>query len=590
MKFSDFLRVYELRAPNLMWFLGAGCSISSGIPSAEDIIWDCKSRIYCSENGINRAQVADISNPQVQRIIQDYLESKNIYPKTEEDGDEYTYYFEKAFASKTDRQTYIKELVSKAFPSYGHLVLASLAKFSKSPIVWTTNFDKLFENAVYEIYSSTNDLVVADLGEPEKAVANLDSKSFPLLVKLHGDFHSERLKNTKPELQSQDEKMRQALSKACCSYGLCVMGYSGRDKSVMDTLKESASKKGNFPHGIFWFTRSGTTPLDNVTEFIGLAKENDIDAHIIEVNTFDEALDNIRRYLGSFPEEIESLLNPRSSRKTDSPIIAESKLPPFLRLNALSLDSVPTMCKLIKCEIGGYKEIQEAIKITNTRILARRVKAGVIAFGADQEIKKTFAGHNLQSIQVYAINPDKFSYPSEEYKLISDALCESIERNTDLVVDERKDGKYLSTNEKTVQIGAFNTQVDCAISTLSGVVPNTNIEWRAACKIDLDYKFNKLWLLLSPRIILSFEEQHTDSEKNLAKSYIREQTAPRKHPAKGYFIGYNRIAASILAGWMSLITKNVKDGSVTYSALGLTEGIDPLFEISVNKVISGRSG
>ncbi len=354
MDLSEFLRAFELRAPNLMWLLGAGCSISSGIPSAADVIWDCKSRIYCSELGIPRTKVADINNPQVQKIIQDHLESRQIYPKTEDDGDEYTYYFEKAFASSIDRQTYLNTLMSKASPSYGHLVLAGLAKLSKCPIVWTTNFDKLIENSVYEIFGSTNELVVADLGEPDKAVKSLNSKTFPLLVKLHGDFHSDRLKNTQPELKSQDEQMRNAFSKACCSYGLCVVGYSGRDKSVMDALKEAAGKPGNFPHGLFWFTRSGSEPFDSVRDLIALAQKNGIDAHIIQTNTFDETLDNVRRYLGSFPPEIESILSPKASRKSDSPLLGESRSPPLLRLNALRLESVPTMCKLIKCNVTGH--------------------------------------------------------------------------------------------------------------------------------------------------------------------------------------------------------------------------------------------
>ena len=110
MEFAEFLRTFEVRSPNLMWFLGAGCSISAGIPSANDIIWDCKSRIYCSEQGVPRASVADITNAQVQKVIQDSLTEKNIYPKVEVDGDEYTYYFEKAIATKTDRQTYIQNV------------------------------------------------------------------------------------------------------------------------------------------------------------------------------------------------------------------------------------------------------------------------------------------------------------------------------------------------------------------------------------------------------------------------------------------------------------------------------------------------
>lgn len=589
MDFPEFLRLFEVRAPNLMWFLGAGCSITAGIPSAHDIIWDCKSRIYCSEHGVPRSIMADISSPQIQNIIQNHLVSKNVYPANEEDGDEYTYYFEKAFASKTDRRTYIKELVSRASPSYGHLILASLSKVEKAPIIWTTNFDKLYEDAAYEVFGSSNELVVADLGEPEKAVQSLDAKSYPLLVKLHGDFHSERLKNTKPELQNQDEKMREALKKACSNYGLCTAGYSGRDKSVMDVLKASASDKGNFPHGIFWFYRAGAEPVESVSEFLDLARKNEIEAHLVEINTFDEALDSVRRYLGTFPDDIEDLLKPKASRKTDAPINPEAKNPPYLRMNALRVESAPTMCKLINCDIGGYKDIANAIEQTKANILARRIRRGVIAFGADHEIKKAFANNKIKSMEIYAIDPEKLSFASEEYNLIFDALCKSVERKTGLTLEDRRTGKYLVANENVTPPNFFNRLTDCAVSVVKGTVPSTTVEWCEACKIDLDYKFNKLWVILSPRVLLTFTDQHSDTERNQAKSFVRERTAPRRHPSSGKFIGYNPIAASILAGWIEALSGQTSTENITLSTLGLSDGLDPRFEISMEKVISGRS-
>ena len=588
MEFAEFLRTFEVRSPNLMWFLGAGCSISAGIPSANDIIWDCKSRIYCSEQGVPRASVADITNAQVQKVIQDSLTARNIYPRTEVDGDEYTYYFEKAIATKTDRQTYIRELVSQASPSYGHLILASLSKVSKAPIIWTTNFDKLFENAIYEVFGSVNDLVVADLGEPEKAVQTLDAKAFPLLVKLHGDFHSDRLKNTKPELQVQDERMREALQKACAGYGLCVVGYSGRDKSVMDALKVSTGQKGNLPHGLFWLHRSGTEPLESVSELIEMARSNDIEANLVEINTFDESLDKIRRYLGVFPDDLEEFLRPKASRRTDAPIALVSNNPPFLRLNALRIDTAPSMCKLITCDIGGYKEIKNAIENTKAKILARRIKKGVIAFGEDKEIKKAFSQNDVQRIEIYPIDPNRLEYASEEYKLVFDALCRAIERQTGLTIEDRRDGKYIVADESITPAKIFNRLIDCAMNKVSGAVPSTSVVWREACRIDLDYKFNKLWVLLSQRVLLSLTDEHTETERNKAKSFARERTAPRKQPSTGRFVGYNPIAGSILAGWMSILVGSTNSDAVTLSAFGLSDGLDPQFTISNKQVISGR--
>jgi len=35
-----FLRVFQLRASQIMWFLGAGASRAAGIKTASDMIWD----------------------------------------------------------------------------------------------------------------------------------------------------------------------------------------------------------------------------------------------------------------------------------------------------------------------------------------------------------------------------------------------------------------------------------------------------------------------------------------------------------------------------------------------------------------------
>ena len=41
-----FLRLFQLRAAQIMWFLGAGASRSAGIKTAGDMIWDFKQRQY----------------------------------------------------------------------------------------------------------------------------------------------------------------------------------------------------------------------------------------------------------------------------------------------------------------------------------------------------------------------------------------------------------------------------------------------------------------------------------------------------------------------------------------------------------------
>src|SRR2546421_683678 len=120
MNVAEFLRLFPLRAPNLIWFLGAGASASSGIATAGDMIWDFKRRLYCSEQGISIRACDDISSPNVRGKIQRYLDSRRDCPA---DGaeEEYCHYFSSVFPNEADRRRYIDQLIAKATPSFGFL-------------------------------------------------------------------------------------------------------------------------------------------------------------------------------------------------------------------------------------------------------------------------------------------------------------------------------------------------------------------------------------------------------------------------------------------------------------------------------------
>jgi hypothetical protein len=70
---DDFSRRFSLRAPNLMWLLGAGASVSAGIPTASDMVWEFKQLLLVSQRHISPQAVADLSNPalraQIKRIL-----------------------------------------------------------------------------------------------------------------------------------------------------------------------------------------------------------------------------------------------------------------------------------------------------------------------------------------------------------------------------------------------------------------------------------------------------------------------------------------------------------------------------------------
>ncbi len=69
---DKFLSDFQLDHSQLMWFLGAGASRSASLPTAGDLTWDLKKRIYCANENQN-FDTYDLNSEAVKAKIQSYL-------------------------------------------------------------------------------------------------------------------------------------------------------------------------------------------------------------------------------------------------------------------------------------------------------------------------------------------------------------------------------------------------------------------------------------------------------------------------------------------------------------------------------------
>lgn len=222
--------------------------------------------------------------------------------------DEYAAAFEAVFPSEVDRRAYIDSAVTKGVPSFGHRVLGSLLASGQTHCVFTTNFDHLVERCTAlaeELLPGprATALAVAAIDSADRAERCLNESAWPLLVKLHGDYQSVKLKNTATELRKQDETLRTAFVNACNRFGLIVVGYSGRDSSVMEALTEALEGPSPFPAGLRWVVRGGNPPLEAVTQLMELATAKGVETEFVDAETFDELAADIDRQ-ASFQAEL----------------------------------------------------------------------------------------------------------------------------------------------------------------------------------------------------------------------------------------------------------------------------------------------
>lgn len=237
LEFDQFLRAIKARKSYThSVLLGAGASKNSGIMTAAECIFDWKKEIYASKN-------LDISNSDLEiktpEDIQNWLVAQGEFPPAGH-PDEYTFYAELTLKTENARKAYFEELFKDKTPSPGYLTLGRLIEKGLIKYVLTTNFDDLITKAAFQ-----QNLVALEvnLDTTDNIYSQLNNKSF-IKVALHGDYKFSKLKNTEKELDNQSEKLIDALKHYLTTNDLIVIGYSGRDKSLMEALETAFKNDG----------------------------------------------------------------------------------------------------------------------------------------------------------------------------------------------------------------------------------------------------------------------------------------------------------------------------------------------------------
>lgn len=567
-----------------MWLLGAGASTSSGLPSAFHLIWDFKRVLYAAREKISLRALGDVTDPSVRLRIQQYFDRGPGFPP-ENSAEEYAFYFEETYPGEGDRRRYIQSQVEGASPSFGHYALLALMKADRIRAAWTTNFDRLIEDAAAQVFGTTGKLVVASLSEPELARQAVAEGRWPLLGKLHGDFHSQRLKNIRTELREQDTRMREVLVDSCRHSGLAVVGYSGRDDSVMKALEEVFEVGPAYPFGLFWFHRDDFPVSPRVRRLIERANEIGVEASVIPIETFDELMSDLLLLEPDLPIEIVTMLGEkRTSRVANIAIPKTAGIWPILKFNALPVSQWPSSCRLVRCGIGGTAEVRKAIEDAGVKIVAARRQAGVICFGRDEDARKAFSSFGISEFGLYPIEPRRLRHGnSADLGLLYEAIGRALARDMPLIFMPGRSHK-LVVDPDGVDSPALRSLRDAA-RTLAGTVPNSVAPWSEALRLRLEYRLDRLWLLFEPTIWIKRELPAATEEGG-------ERVAQPRDVAGGEFIRqrlagrYNQQWCKMIDAWVDTLLRGSQELEVR--TFGIADGIDPSFTISSVTAFSRR--
>lgn len=244
---EDLVRVVKQCKGEYAFLVGAGTSKPAGIPTSPELIKEWREEVYEDQN-------PDADFDEWVKSVED--------EEMPEGWSEYGFWFEKAYPAKASRREYIRDLVEDETPSFGIIILASMMAEGYVPLALTPNFDDLLYDAFYLFLEDKPMLVDHDAIAPQLKLTD----DRPTIVKLHGDYLYDNLKNTADETGELEENMQDAMKQALSEYGLVVVGYSGEDKSIMSVLQEEPISD----YELFW---CGRDDINDVKEVWGKDRE-----------------------------------------------------------------------------------------------------------------------------------------------------------------------------------------------------------------------------------------------------------------------------------------------------------------------------
>ncbi|WP_213772876.1 SIR2 family protein [Bradyrhizobium sp. dw_78] len=265
--------------------LGAGTSITSGIPAADKTVERVARWAWCKENGRHPSDMS------IRRS--DYwpwLTAQPWYKSNVDSAELYPDAIDNLLGVKSDRREFFEQLInpSEIPPSRGYVALTQILHQGWISTVLTTNFDQCLERAAIQ-HNRPHRLV--SISTPADYIMFSSVPQDPQLIFLHGSVKHYTDKNLTDEVQSLDGQLVDRLKPLLRDHPIIVIGYRGAEASVMNDLFLAQAGSGGFLHGVYWCVLDnnvgGPFPL-HVTK---LANQIGSNFQLVPIKGFDDLLE-----------------------------------------------------------------------------------------------------------------------------------------------------------------------------------------------------------------------------------------------------------------------------------------------------------
>lgn len=321
-----------------IFLLGAGASVSSGVPLAGQLVESIAKFAYCKST----ARVFD--DPTLMRSDwYRWLELRTWFNPNVSPANLYPTAVEELLQPSFVRKEFFLSILRRSLePSVGYERLVSLMAKRSLTTVLTTNFDDLIARTVKGARSVGH---CVEIKTPSDYSMFDTASGVPQVIYLHGSVDHYTDKNLVNETQRLDDDLVELLRPLLRDHPLVVVGYRGAEPSVMRhlLLEQSVSCK-NYRRGIYWCYRKGGDPLADSPLLRELQSQIQTNLQFVEIDGFDGLLTSIDKLVNAIPARTVSSASPAQIER----------LPFDMRPSQRSLEDLSDT--LIRSKLVSYAE------------------------------------------------------------------------------------------------------------------------------------------------------------------------------------------------------------------------------------------
>ena len=278
------------------------------------------------------------------------------------------------------------------------------------------------------------------------------------ILKLHGDFLYDSIKNTIKETDVLEKNMQSKFMQFSREYGLIVIGYGGNDRSIMDILDSMvrpSEPEPYFPNGLYWCHRKGGKISKKLDRLLQREK-----AYLVEIDGFDEFMAELHQFLGcSLPASVRDPYKATTDRLNS--FVSEKAIDhPVIRQHANELEN---QIKGFEKAISGTPAAEDLLNLVPYGLLTKLAfdknrHEDVLTYGCKALEKDP---DNIMTVYMMGVSYIALERPDEALKVCEDILA-------------KKPGDFLGSKLKGTALNHMG-KIEDAISVHNEIIAGRKI-------------------------------------------------------------------------------------------------------------------